>query len=182
VDVDAAVHAAEAGIVELDLQKLRFRHPLMRSAIVQAARLTDRRRAHEALASVLAAQPNRRAWHRPALLTGEHEEVARELEEAGARARQRGAIAVAVSAMRRVAELSAPASRSRRLLAAAALAVEIGRRDVVEPLLREANQLDLDELDLARVTWVEETSPTRGQRAVRVAGRGSAAGRSSRSA
>src|SRR5512133_42040 len=161
VDVDAAVHAAEAGLVELDLQKLRLRHPLMRSAIVQAARLTDRRRAHEALANVLADQPDRRAWHRAALLNGEHEEIARELEEAGARARQRGAIAVAVSAMRRAAELSAPASRSRRLLAAAALAVEIGRRDLVEPLLREANQLDLDELERARVTWVEETSLTR---------------------
>jgi DNA-binding CsgD family transcriptional regulator len=161
VDLDAAVPAAEAGIVELDLQTLRFRHPLIRSAVAQSARLTDRRLAHEALASVLEGAPDRRAWHRAALLTGEHEDIALELEEAGARARQRGAIAVAVSAMRRAAELGKPASRTRRLLAAAGLAVEIGRPDVVEPLLREVNQLDLGELERARVTWVEETALTR---------------------
>ena len=74
------------------------------------------------------------------------------------RARRRGAVAVAVTAMRRAAELGEPASRSRRLLAAAGLAVELGRRDVVVPLLREVDQLDLGELDRARVTWVEETA------------------------
>ena len=72
-------------------------------------------------------QPHRRAWHRAALLSGEHEDVAVELEEAGAWARRRGAVPVAVTAMRRAAELGEPASRSRRLLAAAGLAVEIGR-------------------------------------------------------
>jgi DNA-binding CsgD family transcriptional regulator len=161
VDLDAVVPAAAAGIVELDLQTLRFRHPLIRSAIAQTAPLTDRRLAHEALATVLEDQPDRRAWHRAALLTGEHEQIALELEEAGERARQRGAIAVAVSAMRRAAELSAPSGRSRRLLAAAGLAVEMGRPDVVEPLLREVNQLDLGPSERARVTWVEETALTR---------------------
>ena len=63
--------------------------------------------------------------------------------------------------MRRAAELGEPASRSRRLLAAAGLAVELGRRDVVAPLLREVGRLDLGALDRARVTWVEETAFTR---------------------
>ena len=116
---------------------------------------------HEALANVLADQPDRRAWHRAALLSGEHEEIALELEQAATRAQRRGAIAVAVSAMRRAAELSEPTSRSRRLLAAARLAVELGRRDVVVPLLHEVNQLDLGELERARVTWIEETALTR---------------------
>jgi DNA-binding CsgD family transcriptional regulator len=110
---------------------------------------------------VLADQPDRRAWHRAALLSGEHEDVALELDEAAVRAQRRGALAVAVTAMRRAAELSEPASRSRRLLAAAGIAVELGRRDVVVPLLREVNQLELGELDQARVTWVEETALTR---------------------
>ncbi len=161
LDLEVAAPAAAAGIVDLDLQTLRFRHPLIRSALVQAADLADRRRAHEALATVLEHQPDRRAWHRAALLTGEHEEVALELEQAGTRARQRGAAAVAVTALRRAAELSAPEGRSRRLLAAAGLAVEIGRPDVVEPLLREVNQLDLGPLDRARVVWVQETALTR---------------------
>ena len=159
--LDAVAPAADAGIVDVDLQTLRFRHPLMRSAVAQSASLADRRRVHEALATVLDGQPDRRAWHRAALLCGEHEDVALELEDAGARARRRGAIDVAVTAMRRAAELGEPASRSRRLLAAAGLAVELGRRDVVEPLLREVDQLDLGELDRARVTWVEETAMTR---------------------
>src|SRR5215211_3264385 len=153
--------AVEAGIVDADLQAVRFRHPLIRSAVVQSASLADRRRVHEALANALEDQPDRRAWHRAALLSGEHEDIALELEEAGGRARQRGAIPVAVIAMRRAAELGEPGSRSRRLLAAAGLAVELGRPDVVEPLLREVNQLDLSGLNRARVTWVEETALTR---------------------
>jgi DNA-binding CsgD family transcriptional regulator len=161
LDLDVAAPAADARIVELDLQRVRFRHPLIRSAVAQSAGLGDRRRVHEALANVLADQPDRRAWHRAALLSGEHEDVALELDEAAVRAQRRGALAVAVSAMRRAADLSEPASRSRRLLAAAGIAVELGRRDVVVPLLREVNQLELGELDQARVTWVEETALTR---------------------
>src|ERR687888_1037112 len=161
VELDAAAPAVEARIVDADLQTLRFRHPLIRSAVAQSAGLAERRRVHEALADLLEEQPYRRAWHRAALLTGEHEEIAPDLEEAGARARRRGAIPIAVTAMRRAAELGEPGSRSRRLLAAAGLAVELGRRDVVAPLLQEVGRLDLGALDRARVTWVEETSFTR---------------------
>lgn len=161
LDLEVVERAAEARIIDVDLQTLRFRHPLIRSAVAQSAALGDRRRAHEALANVLAAHPDRRAWHHAALLSGAHEDVAVELEEAGLRAQRRGAAAVAVSALRRAAELSEPASRSRRLLAAAGLAVELGRRDVVVPLLDEVYQLDLGELERARVTWVEETALTR---------------------
>jgi DNA-binding CsgD family transcriptional regulator len=161
IALDAAGPAVEAGILEPGLQTLRFRHPLIRSAIAQSAGLAERRRVHEALANVLHDQPDRRAWHRAALLSGEHEDIAQELEAAGARARRRGAVPVAVTAMRRAAELGERASRSRRVLAAAGLAVELGRRDVVTPLLEEVGELDLGALDRARVTWVEETSLTR---------------------
>jgi DNA-binding CsgD family transcriptional regulator len=161
LELDVLGPAAEAGIVDLDLQTLRFRHPLIRSAVAQSASLADRRRVHAALAEVLGDQSDRRAWHRAALLSGEHEDIAVELEETAIRAQQRAAVPVAVTAMRRAAQLSEPAGRSRRLLAAAGLAVEVGRPDVVVPLLREVNQLELAELDRARVTWVEETALTR---------------------
>ena len=161
LDLDVAAPAVEARIIEFDLQRIHFRHPLVRSAVAQSASLGDRRRVHEALANVLADQPDRRAWHHAALLVGQHEDIALELEEAAVRARRRGAVAIAVSAMKRAAELSEPASRSGRLLAAAGLGVELGRRDVVVSLLREVNQLELGELDRARVTWVEETALTR---------------------
>jgi DNA-binding CsgD family transcriptional regulator len=158
--LDAAEPAADAGIADLDLQTLGFRHPLIRSAVAQSAGLADRRRVHEALADVLEDQ-DRRAWHRAALLTGAHEDVACELDAAAERARKRGAGSVAVTAMRRAAQLGVPANRARRLLAAAGLAVELGRRDVVVPLLREVRQLDLGELARARAIWVEETALTR---------------------
>jgi DNA-binding CsgD family transcriptional regulator len=160
LNLDDAEPAADAGIADLDLYKLRFRHPLIRSAIAQSAGLADRRRVHEALAAVLGDQ-DRCVWHRAALLTGEHEDIASELEAAGVRAKQRGAGAVAVTAMRRAAELGEPANRNRRLLAAAGLAVELGRREIVVPLLREVSRLELGELDRARATLVEETALTR---------------------
>jgi DNA-binding CsgD family transcriptional regulator len=161
LDLDVVMPAAEAGVVDVDLQKLRFRHPLMRSAIAQHAGIADRRRVHEGLAAVLGAHPDRRAWHRAALLTGEHEDVALELEETGSRARQRGAVAVAVSAMRRAATLGVPSKRDRRLLAAARLAVEMGQPDVVDRLLRDVDRRNLGDLDRARATLVEEMGVTR---------------------
>src|SRR4051794_25419048 len=94
-DLDAVAPATEASIVDVDLHTIRFRHPLIRSAVTQSASLAERRHAHQALAGVLDAQPDRRAWQRAALLSGEHEDVALELDAAAARARPRGALAVA---------------------------------------------------------------------------------------
>jgi hypothetical protein len=104
--------AAEAAIVDLDLHSVRFRHPLIRSAVRQSASVLRRRRVHKALAEVLRADPDRRAWHRAALISGTHEQIADELEEAAGRARRRGAPAVAVTALQRAAELSPPGQRA----------------------------------------------------------------------
>ena len=159
--LDLLEPAAEAGIVDLDLQSVRFRHPLIRSAVRQSASVLQRRRVHEALAEVLRAEPDRRVWHRAALISGTHEQIASELEEAAGRARRRGALAVAVTAWQRAAELSSPAQRARRLLAAAELAFELGQRDLVMPILREVEHLDPDPLQRARTTWIEELVQTR---------------------
>jgi hypothetical protein len=61
-------------------------------------------------------------------MTGTHEELARELEAAGVRARSRGAIDVALTALRRAVELSDPSHRTGRILATAELALEAGDR------------------------------------------------------
>jgi DNA-binding CsgD family transcriptional regulator len=156
VDLEALEPAADAALIDLDERTVRFRHPLMRSAVVQSATAPQRRRVHETLADVLQAEPDRRVWHRAALLTGRHEDVAVELEEAARRAQRRGAIGVAMSALRRSAELSDAAHRGRRLLAAAQLAFELGQPDIVVPLLREAERLDLGPLEQARARWIEE--------------------------
>ncbi|MEV0810258.1 AAA family ATPase [Micromonospora sp. NPDC050200] len=153
--------AAEAAIVDLDLHTVRFRHPLIRSAVRQSASLSRRRQVHEALAEVLRAEPDRRVWHRAALISGTHEEIAKELEEAAGRARRRGALAVAVTALQRAAQLSPSKQRVRRLLAAAQLAFELGQRDVVTPILREVEHLEPDPIERARATWIEEVVHTR---------------------
>jgi DNA-binding CsgD family transcriptional regulator len=159
--LDLLEPAAEAAIVDLDLHSVRFRHPLIRSAVRQSASVLQRRRVHEALAEVLRADPDRRVWHRAALISGTHEEIANELEEAAGRARRRGAVAVALTALQRAAELSPPGQRARRLLAAAELAFELGQRDLVMPLLREVEHLDPDPIQRARTTWIEELVQTR---------------------
>ena len=156
LDLEELEPAARAAIIELDERTVRFRHPLMRSAVVQSATAPQRRRVHETLADVLHDEPDHRVWHRAALIVGPHEDVAVELEEAARRAQRRGAIGIAVSALRRSAELSETAHRGRRLLAAAQLAFELGQPDVVVPLVREAERLDPGPLERARATWIKE--------------------------
>ena len=156
LDIGYLEPGARASIVDVDERTVRFRHPLMRSAVRQGASVPQRRRVHEALAEVLHADPDRRVWHRAALVTVPDEELAAELEDAGRRARRRGALGVALTALRRAAELSAAAQRARRLLAAAQLAFELGQPDVVVPLLREAERLEPGPLEQARATWIEE--------------------------
>ncbi|MEN3285170.1 MAG: hypothetical protein V7607_6310 [Solirubrobacteraceae bacterium] len=155
LDVDDLQPAAGAAIVELDVQTVRFRHPLMRSAVLQSASTQRRRRVHEALAATLREQPDRAIWHRAALLDGVHEEVAAELEAAGERARRRGAVDVAAAAARRAAELSEPAGRIARLLAAAELAFELGQVDTVTALLDEVHRARPGRLDQARASCIE---------------------------
>ncbi len=147
--------AADVAIIELDERTIRFRHPLMRSAVIQASPVDRRRRVHEALAEALADEPDRRVWHRAALISGQHELIASELEEAATRARRRGAAGVAVLALRRAADLSDPDRRLSRLLAAAALAFEMGQVEVVTKLLEEAERLDPGPIERARITWVD---------------------------
>jgi AAA ATPase-like protein len=128
VTVEALALALDARLIEVDEIELRFRHPLVRSAVHQAASVWERQAAHAALAQVLAGQPDRHAWHRAAASLGPDEEAAGELEQVATRAQRRGAIAVAVAALERAARLSDdPALQGRRLLRAAELAFELGR-------------------------------------------------------
>ncbi|GAA4905829.1 DNA-binding CsgD family transcriptional regulator [Nonomuraea thailandensis] len=154
---EALAPAVDAGLVELREQALRFRHPLVRSAIYQKAGRTDRLAAHAALALVHERDPDRRAWHRAAAIAQRDESVATELEGVAARARQRGAIPVAVTALRRAAEVSEePAAGAHRLLTAAELAFELGRGDQAAELLALARPSVLGELPHARGLWLSE--------------------------
>ncbi len=156
--------AIAAGLVALDARGVRFRHPLARSAIYQAADELDRRAAHRALADVLT-DHDRVAWHRAAAALDPDEQIAAALDRAAARARRHGALLAAIAGLERAADLSpAPADRGRRLVRAADLADELGRRDVVERLLDTAESLALDPVDRARAAWrrrLREGAPPR---------------------
>ena len=155
LDANDLQPAADAAIVDLNVQTLRFRHPLMRAAVLQSATAAQRRRVHEALATALRDEPDRAIWHRAAVLAGAHEDVAADLEAAAQRARRRGAADVAAAALRRAAELSDPARRTSRLLAAAGLAAELGQGDAAATLLHEIRRSRPAALDRARATAIE---------------------------
>ena len=101
-------------------RRVTFRHPLIRSAVVEASTADERRRAHQALAEALAGQPERQAWHLGEASVEPDAQVADLLEDAARRVAQRGDYSGAVITLTRAAGLSpAPAERSRRLAEAA---------------------------------------------------------------
>ncbi|MGW5385332.1 AAA family ATPase [Nocardia sp. NPDC003963] len=132
--------AVEARLIDSGSGTVAFRHPLIRSALIASATAEERGRAHRALAEILRDAPDRRAWQRAAGVAGLDEEVAGELEEVAGRARHRGA---AAAALERAAVVGATARRADRLLRAAELSVDSGRRDTAERLVRTARALDL---------------------------------------
>jgi len=158
VSVDTVAPSVAAQLVEIEGTDLRFRHPLVRSSIYQAASVSQRQAAHAALTEVLVGQPDRHAWHRAAATLGPDEEVAAVLDEAADRAAHRGAVAVAITALERAAELSErPALRGRRLVRASELALELGRPAVGTRLLRAAEPLELASEDALRLSWLRDS-------------------------
>lgn len=153
----ALMPAIHAGLLRTEETTVRFRHPLVRSAIYAEASLPQRQAAHAALAGLLDDQPDRQAWHRAASITGPDEGVAAELEQAASRAHARGAVAAAVAAQERAAKLTGePARRSHRLLHAAEMASDLGRPDIVSRLVRQARPLALGTLERTRLAWLQD--------------------------
>jgi DNA-binding CsgD family transcriptional regulator len=158
VSVDTVAPAVDAQLVAINGMSLRFRHPLIRSSIYHAASLSERQAAHAALSTVLVDQPDRQVWHRAAATLGPDEAVAVELDEAADRAGRRGAVAVAITALERAAELSErSAPRGNRLVRAAGFAFELGRPELGVRLLRAAEPLDLASEDSLRLSWLRDS-------------------------
>jgi DNA-binding CsgD family transcriptional regulator len=156
--VEAIDPAAEARLVKVDAAgHVQFRHPLIASAIHQGASIADRVNVHTALADALDILPDRQVWHRAAAAVGMDEPLSCELERSAARALQRGAPAMAVSRLRRAAELTVdPMRRSALLLRAAELAGELGHRTAAADLVRLADTADLGPVERARLLGVGE--------------------------
>ncbi len=153
-DLDPAV---AAGLLDFDELRVRFRHPLVRSGVLQAEPVARRQQAHAALASVLDDEPSRRTWHRAHTVVDADNEIADELEAVHGTALARGSVLSAIWMLERSAQLTTdPAKRVRRLLTAAEHAFGLGRSDMVDRLLAGAARWPLTDLDQARIAWLRE--------------------------
>lgn len=112
--------ALDAGVVEIQARRLRFREPLVRAAVYHGLRVGERLTIHAALADAFAGDPDRSARHRSAATLGPDERVSHDLERAAGRALERGALAVAVTDLERAADLTDDAVRRTSLLSRAA--------------------------------------------------------------
>ena len=141
---DSLDAAERSGLLVVDAGTVRVRHPLVRSAVYQAATSRERREAHRALADALdpTADPDRYAWHRAAAVETPDAVVVAGLVEAGARAERRGGYAAASAAYRRAAELTAAEQpRAAHLYAAARTAWAAGQTTPARTLAAAAREL-----------------------------------------
>jgi DNA-binding CsgD family transcriptional regulator len=149
-----AGRAAEAvGLIELGL-RVRFTHPLVRSAVYRASDPGDRRDVHLALADATdpVLDPDRRAWHRAYATAMPSEAVAAEMERSADRAQSRGGLAAAAAFLLRAAELTPhPAVRVERSLAAAQAKLDVADFAAASDLLAATAHEPLDELQRARL-------------------------------
>jgi DNA-binding CsgD family transcriptional regulator len=140
--------AEQSRMITIDCSALllRFKHPLIRSAVIDASSFDDRQRAHQMLAEALADDPDRRVWHLAEATLGRDEEIAQLLEESSYRTLGRGDAVGAVSTLSRAATMSPDsADRARRLAEAAYVgAAVIGEMETAGQLLAEVRNLDPD--------------------------------------
>jgi DNA-binding CsgD family transcriptional regulator len=152
LEAGALAPAEAAELLELGA-RVRFRHPLVRSAVYRAAPLSSRRRVHEALAEVSdPGDADRRAWHRALAAAEPDEDVATELEHSAGRAQARGGIAATAAFLERAVALTPDLARRReRALTAAAANVQAGTLTTARGLLATAEAGPLDEVQRARI-------------------------------
>ncbi|MEN3282709.1 MAG: hypothetical protein V7607_3849 [Solirubrobacteraceae bacterium] len=152
IGLDAAKPADRAQLLQLGA-RVRFRHPLVRSAVYRAASPQERQSVHRALADATDPEvdPDRRAWHRAHATPGPDEDVACELERSAGRAQGRGGMAAAAAFLERATELTPePARQAPRALAAAQAKHLAGAPGAALGLLATAQAGPLDELQRAR--------------------------------
>ena len=153
LQIDAVDLAVDAGLLDIGAG-VRFRHPLLRSAVYGAAEEEERRAVHAALAEVTDPQldPDRRAWHRAYAAGAADEEVAAELIGSADRAQRRGGVAAAAAFWERAVALTPdPARRAERALVAAEAKYAAGDFVATEKLLAAAEMGSLDQQGQARL-------------------------------
>lgn len=145
--------AETSGLVYIDDQGIRFRHPLVRSALYQAASPADRRAAHRALAEAFRRvggprAAERRGWHLAAATIGTDEAAAADMAAGADAALERNSFATALELYRRSARLTPPGElRIRRLMQAGYVSMPAGQIELGQALLNGI----LDETDDAKL-------------------------------
>ena len=138
---DALDSAERAGLLRVVDGSIVFRHPLVRSALLESATDSQRRGAHAALAATLSGDEHadRRAWHKALATLAPDEAVAAALEASARRFEARAGHASAATAFARAAELSTDADvRTRRRGAAAQAAWAAGQPERARELIARA--------------------------------------------
>ena len=151
IGVDAAAPAASDGLAEFG-SRIRFRHPLVRSATYRSAPVREKQLVHQALADVTDpdSDPDRRAWHRAHAAEGPDEDIAAELVRSADRARARAGLAAAAAFLERATSLTLePQLRAERALAAASAKVQAGAFDAALDLLAVAEGGPLSDFQIA---------------------------------
>src|SRR5258708_4135254 len=153
ISTEHGVDAPATSLVEFGTQ-VRFRHPLVRSAILTAAAARERMRAHRSLAEATdpVTDPDRRAWHMAQATSGTDEDVALELEHSADRAYARGGWPAAAAFLHRATDLTPDLGRrAERALAAAQAAHHAGSPERSLDLLALAEAGPLDDFHRAPV-------------------------------
>lgn len=148
-----AAPAESTGLIEIGT-RVRFRHPLVRSAVYGSASEPSRRSAHAALASATdpTSEPDRRAWHAAQAASGVDERVADELEQSAARAKTRGGYAAAGAFLLRATQLTPdPTVRAGRALDAGHALHEAGASETALDLLATIDASLLSGVQRARL-------------------------------
>ena len=149
---DGASRDAElAGLVTIT-DEIRFRHPLVRSAIYTRAISHDVRRAHSALAELALARGNRDAWvaHSSASTLGPDDELADELEAAADRATLRGGYMSRTTLLLKSAGFSSATDvQMRRTLSALESSIIAGAAYQASAIAESLHDFDLDDITRA---------------------------------
>jgi DNA-binding CsgD family transcriptional regulator len=153
IGAEAQAAAEAAGLMMIG-DRVVFRHPLVRSAVYQAASPEEQRMVNGALADATdpLTDPERRAWHRAQAAIGPDDALAAELDRRAGSAKSRGGWAAAAAFLQRSAELTLdPGQRAGRTLAAAYAKYEAGALEVADGLLIVAQAWPLSDLQRARL-------------------------------
>jgi DNA-binding CsgD family transcriptional regulator len=154
---DAVELASEAGLVEVG-DRVRFRHPLVRSAAYRAGSGKERQLVHQSLADVTdrGHDAERYAWHLAQAAAAPSEEIALELGRAAELALARGCLAAAGAYLQRAVALSAdPSRRTDRAIMAAQGKIRNGAFDTAAGLLSIAQNGRVSDLQQARIDLVK---------------------------